>query len=797
MMLILIGVVWVVGILIGSWHAVPIAVALSLALLSTLLAAILHWRKYGWLANCPYLALLCLAVMMLGSVRYGAAAEVVDRLELTRYNDGRPVTLRGTVAAEPDVRATFAFLKIDRLERLEGEGWQPVSGALRARVEWWGEWQSGDRLQMAGRLETPPILDGFPYREYLARQGIVSTMDFPDVTLVARGQHDLAQAALVSVRRHLGETLGRALPEPQAGLAQGILLGLRGSMSEGTIDAFSRTGMTHIVAISGFNIAIVAAALSMVGRRLLRRAPAAVVVGLGVMVYTLLVGAGPSVVRAAIMGMIVILGTYFGRQSHTLTALALAGILMTLHDPLVLWDIGFQLSFLATAGLVTATLPLGGLLGRWPAPLRDGVTVTIAAQLATLPVVAVNFREVSLVALPANLLALPALPFSMLCSGLTVLGGVISPVLGSIVGWSASLFLAYQLLVVETLSRLSWASISVGELPVVWVWVYYLGLGLVLLALARPRVLLQFSAASPASDQDQGPAINRSRWLDSRWLRMAVTAALAVVVGVTWTGALTAPSESLSVAFLDVGQGDAILVQTPRHNVLIDGGPNPDTLADALGRRLPFWKRQLDLVILTHEDADHVGGLLGVLGRYEIGQVLQGQSAERSGPYSSWLRGLEEKRVSCTTAVGGQVVDLGDGIRLTVLRPGIDEVSAQSEGNDASLIVRLTCGDLSVVLTGDAGPEAQRALLDAGVPVKSDVLKVPHHGAAGSLSSEFLAAVDPQAVVISVGRHNRFGHPALSTLEQLSELRVYRTDEDGTVELTARGGTWWVRTARE
>ena len=761
------------------------------------MAAALYWRRFGWLANCPYLALLCLAVMMLGSVRHEAAAQAVDQLELARYNDGPPVTLRGAVVAEPDVRSGWAFLKIEKIERLDGDAWRPVSGALRARVEWWGDWQSGDLLQLTGRLKTPPVLDGFPYRGYLARQGIVSTMDFPDVTLIARGQHDPIQATLVSVRKQLGETLGRALPEPQAGLAQGILLGLRANMSEPTIDAFSRTGMTHVLAISGFNIAIVAAALSMVGGRVLRRTPAAVVAGLGVVAYTLLVGAGPSVVRAAIMGMVVILGAHFGRQSHTLTGLALAAIVMTLHNPLVLWDVSFQLSFLATAGLATVAPPLRGLLERWPTTLRDVVTVTVAAQLATLPIVAINFREVSLVALPANILALPALPLSMLCGGLTVLGGLISPALGSIMGWAASLFLTYQLLVVEMLAQLSWASVAIGELPVALAWVYYLGLGLAIVAVKRPSVLPQTILDRLTQDRGRGEAPDRGRGQGLRWLQTPAVVALAVAVGVTWVGALTTPTESLSVAFLDVGQGDAVLIQTPRHNVLIDGGPNPDALADALGRRLPFWKRRLDMVVLTHADADHVGGLLGVVERYEIGQVLQGQSAEQGGPHASWLRALEQKRVVRTPAVDGQEIDLGDGIRLTVLRPAIDDALAYDDDNDASLTIKLTYRELSVLLTGDAGPAVQRALLGAGALLKSNVLKAPHHGAAGSLSSEFLAAVDPQVVVISVGRYNRYGHPAPSTLEQLRGVRVYRTDEDGTVEFAAREGAWWIRTGQK
>lgn len=777
MTLIMICVGWIAGILLGFVNCLDVPVAILLAFFSCLLAVALHLRGHRFLLP------LCFGVLMLGSVRYAGAAEGLAMLQVRAYNDGSPVTARGTIVAEPDVRASWTAIKVEELEILEGQQWIPVSGAALARVSWWGDWRIGDRLELSGKFESPPTLGNFWYRDYLARQGIVSILDFPDVKVVASDRGGGLEVALASVRACLSNALAAAMPEPQAGFAQGILLGMRGNISPDVLEAFNRTGMTHILAISGFNIALVASALSIVCGRLLRRGLAMVVVIIGIGAYTLMVGAGASVVRAAIMGSIVVFGAYFGRQSHLMSALLLAASLMTLHNPFVLSDVGFQLSFLATAGLGLVAPPISGFLSRWPAWIRNSLALTVAAQLTTTPVIAVNFQQLSVVALPANLLVLPAVPVTMLLSALTALGGAITPLLGEIIGWIDWLFVTYIVSIVEMLSELPWAAVASGSMPVALAWVYYLGLGLLL-------------ANRPLSG-----LLARPSWgsLDLRRARVGGLVALAVIALVAWSGALASSGERLCVAFLDVGQGDAILISTPHRRVLIDGGPHSSAVLDALGRRLPFWERRLDLVIATHPDEDHIGGLIEVVRRYQVGQVMQSRYAGETGLYGRWLGVLGERGVPMVTAVAGQEIDLGDGVELSVLHPRSDgnrRTVDTVDTNEDSLVLRLTCQELSFLLTGDAGPEAQRALIEAGAQLESTVLKVPHHGAAGSLSPEFLSVVKPQVAVVSVGLDNRFGHPDPSVLRQLDGTRVLRTDLAGTVEIIVDDSRYWLRTGR-
>ena len=245
--------------------------------------------------------------------------------------------------------------------------------------------------------------------------------------------------------------------------------------------------------------------------------------------------------------------------------------------------------------------------------------------------------------------------------------------------------------------------------------------------------------------------------------------------------------------------GPAILINTPAgQQILIDGGPNPDTVCQQLGKKLPFWDKSLDMVVLTHSDDDHLVGLMGVLQDYKVGQVLESGYGE--GPsYREWLTRVEDKEIDWTIARAGQQIDLGEGIVLEVIYPYEELLQGtESETNSNSIVLRLVWGNVSFLLTGDADLDAEKNILSGGVvhDLRSTVLKVGHHGSRYSTSSEFLAAVDPQVAVISVGEGNTFGHPSEETLARLDGVDVYRTDERGTITFTTDGERLWVRTSR-
>jgi competence protein ComEC len=281
------------------------------------------------------------------------------------------------------------------------------------------------------------------------------------------------------------------------------------------------------------------------------------------------------------------------------------------------------------------------------------------------------------------------------------------------------------------------------------------------------------------------------KWV-SGWRLVGILALVAVV---TWLALRGLPDGRLHVYFLDVGQGDAILVQAPDgRQILVDGGPNPTALLNELGAVLPFWDRSLDLVVLTHPDGDHITGLVPLLDRYRVAQVLdvpQSNTAPEAGP---WLERLMALGVPRTLAQRGMRLPVGD-LGVTVLHPGPTLLTGTaSDDNNNAVVLRLDYGGTSVILTGDAESEAEADMIAAGLPLTADVLKAGHHGSNGASSSPFIAAVAPRLAVIQVGAENTFGHPHPAVLERLRGVEVLRTDQNGRIEVVSDGQRLWTKT---
>jgi competence protein ComEC len=535
----------------------------------------------------------------------------------------------------------------------------------------------------------------------------------------------------------------------------------------------------------------VSAALVKIFSRALQRYLALVVAIATIALYTVLVGAEPPVVRAAIMGGLSALALIVGRQSDALTSLLAAAWCMTAWDPFLLWDIAFQLSFAASLGLVAYANRLGvgleTLLRRFVSLesaqrttrlLYDTLLLTVAAQITTLPLMVYHFGHFSPLSLIANLLILPVQPTIMYLGSSAALAGLACLPLGQVLGWAAWLFLAWTIRAVEAMASLIQTSDTTHSVHAAVPLAYYMLLGL-------------FTWGPPAG----AISIEKLRrlWMKST-LRKSVFAALLIISVLVWAMVASLPDGKLHVTYLDVGQGDAILVQTPAgHRLLIDGGPSPATLLAALGRRLPFWDRRIDFVLLSHPHEDHLRGLLPVLERYQVRQALAGDVDHDSSVYLEWQQLLQEKGIPLLAVQQALRVDFGDGPSLEILPP---EVKNPDSLDDTSLVARLVWQQASFLFTGDLEADGLLAVRDAGWPLSCTVLKVPHHGSADGVSESLLAAARPELAVISVGADNRFGHPAAQTLQCLESggVQVLRTDEMGTVEVTTDGERYWVRT---
>jgi len=575
----------------------------------------------------------------------------------------------------------------------------------------------------------------------------------------------LALANSGEIRQRASTGLAAGMPSREAELARGFVLGEDERIDESTKENFRRSGLSHLLAVSGENVTLLALlampVLGLLGIPLRERL--LWVLGL-IAVYVPVAGAGPSIQRAGVMGAVGVLAMLGGRRSSRLYALALAAVVTLAVDPAVAADIGWQLSFAAVLGILLLARPLRRAIGSplgdgpWRQALAEGLAVTVAASLATAPLIAFHFEALSTTTLVANVLAMPAVAPSMwlgMCSA--ALAQAPGLPLEPLNGLNA-LLLAYVAQVASWCAGPDWAELRV----------HLSGTGL---AATYFSIALQSIAAL---------YLHRLQLL--RPALGGLGAAVLVAIALAWPGGngVAAPVDGLRVEVIDVGQGDAILFQpAAAPAVLVDGGPPGDDLA---GKLADAGVTGLGAAVITHDQSDHAAGVEELLGRFPVELLVYARLSRRALAKADGA-GVRPERV----AAG---LELRSGaLRLQVLWPPpalLAEAAPGEDPNQLALVMEARWHDFTMLLTADA--EAEAVPLDPG-PV--DVLKVAHHGSDDAGLEGLLDRIQPQLAVISVGVDNPYGHPTRGTLFTLAEHGVptLRTDRDGDVVIDVSNGS--------
>lgn len=773
------GIVLANGVTLSLFTWLMLCAAASLlALWWSVAARRRGWQPWGLSHANQFLILISLAAVFGGAARFQAGQPEKSPFSVAWYNDREyDLLVTGVVIAPPDVRDAYTNLVI-RVEGLDnGDGRDlPVSGLVLARISRDETYQYGERLRLRGKLQTPGENEIFSYRDYLARSGIYSLMSNPGVTrLPWPGQVNPVLAALYSIKLRSQQQLYNLFPDPEASLLVGILLGDETGIPSKLQQAFKNTGTAHIVAISGFNIAIIAGLLVTIFSRLLGNRRGAVVAVLGIAAYTILVGADASVVRAAIMGGLGIFARQVGRRQDAVNTLAAVAAIMAAANPLILWDVGFQLSFFATLGLILYASPMQQWAERMlnrilpaekaravAAPLAEYVLFTLAAQIATLPIMAYHFERVSIISLIINPLILPAQPPVMIASGLALLLSYAWFPLGQAAATLAWPFSLYTIRMVELFNQIPGGVLVTGQIGAGWVVLFYaLLLG----------TTWQWERVKPY----------RAALTPSLGLATLVVASLLI-----WRLALSTPDGRLHLTFLDVGSADGILIQTPGgRNLLINGGPSTSPLSDALGRRLPPFNRQLDWLIVASTQENQVGGLVRTLERFTPHNTLWAGLSQSSFSARQLQEWLTQQGIPLTYAVPGQALDLGQGATLTVLT---------SDNRGAILLV--AWNNFRALLPVGPSFAALDELDDGRAIGNVTVLLLGESGYAPVNPPQWIAHLRPQVAVLSVDAGDPNGLPDRATLDALQGYTLLRTDQNGWIHIKTDGAQLWVEAER-
>ena len=771
-----------VGAVAGSWYAAtvhPPPAALALATAAACIAAFACWSapSEGFAREAGLGAAVGGGLLL---VRCLMGAPAVGVVTVLPDGDG-PWTVTVESVGSPRDGAQTA------IGRIEPDGTRVALTVPRYPVV-----EPGHRAEVAGRLRPPP--DG-GYGEYLRRIGVAGTLRSRNLEIV--GERDGPTRALEALRRATGNALAAALPEPEAGLAAGILVGLRDRVDRDLAADFTTAGVSHVVAISGWNIAIVAAAVGALGGSLARRRRTVLILT-AIGVYVAFAGASPSVVRAGAMATVVLLARESGRRGRAASALAWAVSLLLLADPALVLDAGFQLSAVATGGLLAWASPLQARIGTWfggrlPGWIVENLAVSFAAQAATLPIVLAAFGRLALVSPLINLGVVPLVVPAMAGGGVALAAGVLGW-LGAPAGIVAFLALPGWLALTAMVNLVTFAAaVPFASLTLPPEASPLLGAATALLVAAiavgpRGRRTDDGERRPGSVPGTSPPAASRG---PGRRVRGAVAVLLMITVSIPIVAAARGPGGAARVTVLDVGQGDAVLVEGSNGGrLLVDGGPNPDRLLRVLDERLPPWDRRLDVVVVSHPHEDHVAGLALLLERYQVRHILE---PGMRGPGPGYAALVDVLARPGSPELG--LIAAGDRLRvddvtLDVLWPDAGTVPLEPPDtgtgiNNVSVVLRGEAGGHSFLLMGDVEEGVDPALIGRGMsPV--DFLKVAHHGSATATTRAFLEAADPAVAVASAGAGNPYGHPARGTIERLvaTGAAVYRTDIDGSVSVT-------------
>jgi competence protein ComEC len=707
---------------------------------------------------------------------------------------GQSIILQGTVRSQPQTEPDRIILVLETNEITAGENHCPIKAKVKVIIypnEYGGDFsenrielRTGDFLQVSGMLKEPSgprNPKGFDYKSYLARRNIYSTLTVKesDVRFLREGSSLSLNRILAGLRDKSAEIIETAVRGQEGQFLKAILLGQRWLIEPDVIDDFTKTGLAHILAISGLHIGFLVLLLSRLQSLFKLNRKAALLFQILILTaYALMTGASPSVTRAVIMALIHLFGKAMERRSDIINSAGVAAFLILLFRPMDIMEVSFQLSFLAVVSIGLFEEPVRKGMDFFPGKLipkkiASIIAATLAAQAGVLPLAAYYFNLISPVSVLANLLVVPVLGIVTAGGFLLLPLGAVLPSLAAVMAVPLRSLCRLILHAAEFASNLPLAYFRVVSPSVVTIIFIFL----ILWVISRER-----------------PAFIRHPSLACMVL-IIVFLSGRLILG------LAAPRE-LKVVFLDVGQGDCCFIQTPdKKNILIDGGGQAGT---NIGENvlLPFLLKNgissLDLIIMSHNHEDHISGLIPVIKQLKAKAFMQYPPEADNPVYIELKNAVKGKGIPIVTAEAGQTFRIGENTVLHVLYPEPDAAQALYDNNEnnLSLVLLLEYGNASILFTGDIEKGVEYYL--AGRMEKDAyVLKVPHHGSNTSSTDVFLKAVSPRAAVIQCGI-NSFGHPAEQVLERLADhsITVYRNDLQGAVVMYYREGQtrWRVET---
>ncbi|RKU19135.1 DNA internalization-related competence protein ComEC/Rec2 [Candidatus Poribacteria bacterium] len=796
---------YLLGIIAGKWTSLPF-LWLWIFVLLCFIGSLVTRNRLRFLCY----ALLHLSIFAGGMLRLETASD--STIPTHFYNE--PIGFSGTTVYQPERgEAWDACYAVGELQLLSDPA-QRVSAKFLIRFQELRPLRYGKQLTLTGILRQPQSKrnpGGFDYQDYLSRQGIVGIIDTKGVVRIGE-QHGFPPLRWIETLRLRTERLIDVIytetevetpllePALHAQILKGILLGKRSDVPTETLDLFRNSGTFHVLAVSGLHVGLVAMfcyfgfALFRFPQKIL-----CLLTIIAVLIYACLIGFRPSVFRASLMAILFLFATLIDRDADLFNLLAFAALVLLLLNPLQIWDVGFQLSFVAVASIVYFVPKMETRLRRLWESTEDSVLtkfrnaaikwvilsylVTFAAQIGTGLLIAYHFFRAYPLGVVVGPFAVGLVSFIVAVGMASVCIGFIWLPFAKLLGVLNHAIISIFLTLIGVFGQI-WGVVKLTP-PTLGVFVIYIAF---CLGIAHWRVVYR------------------------QW-KVATLIGLSVITIWVWDTAFREKGRLLEVTTLDVGQGDAAIVRFPdNRTMLIDGGiqrsyydrQKRKRVEYDVGERIiePYLDvhgiRHLDIVVLTHPDLDHGGGLAYILQNFKVGQVLGISDMPLDSETHRRLHAIVKARsIPYSFPYAGEM-EFTSTATLNLLHP-INASSTNlldTDKNDDSLVMKITYGEVDILFTGDIGKNAESRLIASGQDLRSEILKVPHHGSRTSSSAPFLDAVQPRYAIFSLGQGNRYQFPHADVVNRYRarECPMLRTDESGAITLRTDGIRCWINT---
>lgn len=812
-------IAFIAGITAGSYFSASYFLLLAIIAFA-LLFLIITVRKKRPVAGLFLILCLIFIIGFFSIQKHRFFAE--QSLHIAQYIDKDMLTLEGIVIETPLAYPDKNILTVNCLRKIKNKKYFPVTGNIRLVIPPDLKFQYGDFIRFHTTIKNVHNFNNpgvFDYKKYLNLQGIYAIgyiSDNSKIVLLRQKTANCARSHLESFRNYLKRIIYNNASSPQREIIEAMTIGNQNEIPADIRDNFNKTGTAHILSISGLHIGMVSAIAFFFVFFILKSSEylmlrfniikfAAVAALFMVLIYAFIAGMGVTVMRSALMAFIFLIALISGKQKDLYSTLALAGLIILAISPEALFDISFQLSFMAVLALIYIVPKFSDIpsekitnLPSWTQSiiryLYLSVIVSIAAIIGTLPLISYYFNRVSSITIFANMIVVPLLgTLTLTISMLFIISSLFSPVIAGYFIKLASFFVQISVSIIDKLASLPWSSCSITKPNLVEIAIFYLLIFLI----------IRFIEEKKNGKTQKEFSLNRFRYI-----KYALIVILIIFAGeVTYFTIRDKFSSNLKITVIDVGQGISTLVRLPGgKNMLIDGGGFTDGSFD-VGKAVvaPFLYQEkighIDTAVLSHPHPDHLLGLIYIINNFDVRQIWKSKFPVNPEEFPDWEKTIKLNNPQVFLLSDKSPEKIINGVRTQVLWPpiysgkDIHNISFD-EVNDTSLVLKITFGKVSILIPGDISGNVEKMLIESKKDLRSDVLIVPHHGSKHSSNIEFIKAVACRYAIVSAGKSNVFHHPHPLTLQRYKDagVNIFRTDRDGAITLITDGNNLQIDT---